>query len=89
MLNKAFSQLTEAERMKKFDAAIRRNTENLLNAELIQALAAEIYLNRQYVIEIYPCKQEHCEALLDNNVLRIFIPENKIQKEKKGNQIYE
>jgi len=81
MLNKAFSQLTEAERFKKFDAAIRRNTENLLNAEQIKALAKEIIPERQYNIMVHPAKQERCEALVgDDNVLHIFIPENKIHK---------
>jgi hypothetical protein len=83
MLNKAFSQLTEAERIKKFDTVIRRNTENLLNAERIQALLKDIQPNRQCVIIVHPVNREGCEALLsDDNVLHIYIPENQIQNER-------
>ena len=82
MLNKAFSQLTESERFKKFDTIVRRNTENLLDAEQIKALAQEIHPNHQYIIMVHPAKRESCEALVDeDNVLHIFIPENKIQSE--------
>jgi len=81
MLNKAFSQLTETERFKKFDAIIRQNTENILNAEQIKALVKEIHSDHQYNIVVHPVKRESCEALLDeDNVLHIFVPENKIHK---------
>jgi hypothetical protein len=81
MLNKAFSQLTETERFKKFDAIIRQSTENLLNAEQIKALAQKINPSCQYNIMVHPSDRMSCEALLDgDNVLHIFIPENKIKK---------
>jgi len=81
MLNKAFSQLTETERFKKFDTIIRRNTENLLDAEQIKALVREIQPDHQYNIIVHPANRESCEALVDeNNILHIYIPENKIHK---------
>ena len=84
MLNKAFSQLTEAERFKKFDAIIRKTTENLLTAEHIKVLAKGIHINQQYIIIVHLAERESCEALIDDdNILHIYIPENKIQNEKK------
>ena len=83
MLNKAFSQLAETERIKKFDTVIRRNTENLLNAELVKALLKDFQPNHQCSIRIHPVKREGCEALLsDDNVLHIYIPEIKIKNER-------
>ena len=79
MFNKAFSQLTETEQYKKFDAAVRRNTKNLLNAEQLKVLVKEIHLNHQYIIAVYPIERERCEALLDNNVIHIFIPEHQFK----------
>ena len=81
MLNKEFLQLTDEERLKKFDSVIRRNTENLLNAELIKTMVKGIRLTRQYIIAIHPVKQKNCEALADDNVLHIYIPEQYIKNE--------
>ena len=75
MLNKAFSQLTETERFKKFDAVIRKNTDNLLNAGHIQALLNGFHLHRQYIIMVHLVNRESCEALVTDNVLHIYIPE--------------
>jgi ectoine hydroxylase-related dioxygenase (phytanoyl-CoA dioxygenase family) len=75
MLNKAFSQLTETERFKKFDAIIRKNTDNLLSAENIEALLNGIRLHHQYIIIVHPVKRESCGALITDNVLHIYIPE--------------
>ena len=83
MKNSVFLRLTETERLKKFDSVIRRNTENLLNAGYIKALAKEIHLNRQYIIAIHPAKKDNCEVLIDDNILHIYIPEQYI----KTNQI--
>ena len=85
MINKAFSQLTTAERTKKFDIAIRSRTDNLLNAEEIKALAKGIYFNRQYIITVHPVNRECCEALVDENELHIYIPHHLIKTE--GNEI--
>ena len=74
MLNKAFSQLTETERFKKFDAVIRKNTDNLLNAEYIQTLLKEFRLHHQYIIIVHPANRESCEALITDNVLHLYIP---------------
>jgi len=83
MLKKAFSQLTETERIKKFDTAIRRHTDNILDAEQIKALIEGFNVTRQYIIAVYPTKRDFCEALIKKNVLRIYIPEQQIKK--KGN----
>ena len=76
MLKKAFSQLTDTERFKKFDAVIRNNTENLLNAEQLNALLQGIHVNHhQYIIAVHRINRERCEALLDDNIIHIYIPE--------------
>ena len=75
MVNKVFSQLTETERFKKFDAVIRKNTDNLLTAEHIKALLNGIRLHRQYIVVVHPVNRENCEALITDNVLHIYIPE--------------
>ena len=75
MVNKAFSQLTETERFKKFDAVIRKNTDNLLTAGHIQALLKEFRLHHQYIIMVHPVNRESCGALITDNVLHIYIPE--------------
>jgi len=82
MLNKAFTQLSDAERIKKFDTVIRRHTENILDAEQLQVLIQGFNVNRQYIITVYPTKKGCCEALTDGNVLRIYIPEKQIRKER-------
>jgi hypothetical protein len=82
MLNKAFSQLSDEERIKKFDTVIREQTENLLDAERIIALAQGLNVNRQYIVAVYPTKRECCDALIKKNVLRIYIPEQQLQKER-------
>jgi len=82
VLKEAFSQLSDAERLKKLDTAIRRHTNNLLDAEQIKALIQELDFNRQYIITVYPTKKGRCEALIKKNVLRIYIPEQQIQKER-------
>ena len=74
MINKAFSQLTAAERLKKLDIVIRSRTNNLLDAEQIKALAKGIYFNRQYTITVHPADRGSCEALVEKNELRIYIP---------------
>ena len=76
MLNKVFSQLTEAKRFRKFDIIIRRNTENLLNAEQVISLLNEVLPDYQCNIVVHPAERENCEALVDDdNILHIFIPE--------------
>ena len=82
MLNKAFSQMSETDRIKKFDTVIRRQTENHLDAEQILTLATELNINRQYIIAVYPTKKGCCEALIKGKVLRIYIPEQQIKKER-------
>ena len=79
MLNKAFSLLTETEQYKKFDAIVRKNTNNLLNAEQLKALVKEIHVDNQYIIAVYPIDRDRCEALLDDNVIHIFIPEHQFK----------
>ena len=75
MENNAFSQLTESERLQKFDTVIRKNTDNLLNAERIKTLVTGLLLSRQYIIMVHPGKQKSCGALVSDNVLHIYIPE--------------
>lgn len=82
MTNKSFSQLTDTEKSKKFDCAVRNRTGNILNAERLCTLVAGISTNRQYIIIIHPTKQEICEALLDEDVLHIYIPKHLIINER-------
>lgn len=76
MINKAFSRLTDAERARKLNIAIRNHTDNTLSAEQIKALMQDISPDHQYIIAIHPYKRESCEALVSENVLHIFIPEH-------------
>lgn len=78
MINKAFSQLTDAEKARKFDIAIRNHTDNLLTAEQIKALVRDVSPNHQYIIAVHPVKCESCEALVIENVLHIYVPDNSI-----------
>jgi len=79
MLNKAYSQLTAAERLRKLDVVIRSRTDNLLNAEQIKALAKGIYFHQQIKIVVHPDNRESCDALVDEkNVLHIYIPKQLI-----------
>ena len=85
MLNKAFSQLTKEEQFQKLDIVIRQNTANLLNAEHIKAMVDEIHWDCQYIVMVHPVNRGSCEALVTDNVLHIFIPANKINKERELN----
>jgi len=76
MKNKAFSQLTDAERVQKFDIAIRNRTGNLLDAGQIMALAQGVSFERQYIIAVHEIKQGRCCVKVDENVLHIFLPEH-------------
>jgi hypothetical protein len=50
---------------------------------LVQALLKEIHPSRrQYIIAVHPVEREGCEALLDNNVIHIYIPEKQIKNER-------
>lgn|GEM_PF-6640397 len=82
MLRQEFSLLTDAERYKKFDTVIRKRTKNMVNAKQIQELAKGIHLSRQYIIIVHPIKRESCEALIDENILHIFIPEKQLSGER-------
>lgn len=74
MNNKAFAQLTDAERARKLDIAIRGHTDNLLNDRQINDLIRSISPDHQYVIVVHPVKQAGCETLVDDNVLHIYVP---------------
>ena len=82
MYNKAFSQLTETAQYKKFDAAVRRNTGNQLNARQLKALVKGIHVKNQYIIAVHPINRERCEALLDENIIHIYIPKTKSKNER-------
>lgn len=75
MINKAFSQLTDTERARKLDIAIRNHTDNLLTAEQIKALVRDISPDHQYIIAVHSVKCDSCEALVARNVLHIYVPE--------------
>ena len=77
MLNKAFSQLSDAERVKKLITVIRKQTGIYLDAEQIKALTQNLDINRQYIITVYSANDGSCEALIEGNVLRIYIPKQK------------
>ena len=77
MLNKAFSQLSDAERAKKLITVIRKQTGIYLDAEQIKALTQNLDINRQYIVTVYPSNDGSCEALIEDNVLRICIPKQK------------
>ena len=74
--NKAFLQLTDADRARKLDIAIRNHTDNLLGDEQIRVLMQSISPNHQYIIVVHPVKQDGCETLVTENELHIYVPEH-------------
>lgn len=80
MINKAFSQLTDSDRARKLDIAIRNHTDNLLSSEQVKALVQGISPNHQYIITVHPAKQDSCGALVVENVLHIYVPEHLYMK---------
>jgi len=86
MYNKAFSQLTDAEKARKLDIAIRNLTDNLLTAEQIKTLVQGVTPSHQYSIEVHPVDREGCGALVVRNTLHIFVPEGLYRKETRNEQ---
>ena len=76
MKNKAFLQLTDAERTRKLDIAIRSHTDNLLGAGQIRDIIGRICPDHQYIIVVHPVDRDGCETLVAENVLHIYVPEN-------------
>ena len=77
MLNKTFSQLSNAERTRKLITVIRRQTKNLLDVGQINAFVQSLDINRQYIIAVYHVKNGSCKVFTEDNVLCIYIPEQK------------
>ena len=74
MQNRLFSQLTDDEKVRKLDIAIRRKTGNLLDAEKVGSLNRNISLKHQYAIAVHRIKCGSCRAIVANNTLHIIIP---------------
>jgi hypothetical protein len=78
--NNAFLQLTDEERSRKLDIAIRHQTDNLLNAEQISSIMQSISPGHQYHIVVHPVNRDGCETLVVENVLHIYVPEHLYEK---------
>jgi len=83
MCNKTYSQLTDAQKTRKFDIAIRNRTGNLLSAEKVGLMNRNISLKRQYSITVHKVKDSVISVKVAKNILHIFIPESLYWKELK------
>jgi len=81
MYNKAFSQLTDAEKARKLGIAIRNHAGNNLTPTQIRTLLLGISPKKQYSIAVHSVRREVCQALIANNTIHIFVPEKQCRKE--------
>ena len=81
MNNQAFAQLSDAERVRKLDIAIRNHTGNLLTAEQAIRLNRKISLKQQYFIKVRPISKDAYKVLVTDSTLLILIPESLYRKE--------
>jgi len=75
--NKAFSQLTHADKERKLDIAVRSLTDNLIDGGQVKDLIGSISPDRQYNITVHQVKRDRFGALVDRkNVIHIFVPDH-------------
>ena len=81
MHNRTFAQLTDEQKARKFNIAIRNHTDNLLTAEQISALVQGVSPTHQYSIAVHPVNRDVCRAQVTGSTLHIFIPKRLYRKE--------